>query len=74
MDEDRVKLRFNGPWPTWRVIRRRFAELEKECRARDLYDLRHVTQNGDEYTLFFHLKDASLAQPSGEHVTLQEAP
>lgn len=74
MEEDRVRLRFNRPWPTWRVIRRPFAELEKECRARDFYDLAHVTEGADgQYTLFFRLKPEHQ-RAAGEHVPLMEAP
>lgn len=72
-DADRVKLRFTGPWPTWRVIVCGVKELERELRQRNFYDLAFATQDGPTYTLFLKLKDALPAAPSGEHV-FKESP
>ena len=48
--------------PKWRVIRLRFDDLEKEIRKRQDYELRHVTQTGELYTLFFQAKESSVGR------------
>lgn len=45
--------------PSYRVIVRKFEQLEEEIRKRTAYRLDHVTQLGDDYTLFFQLKPAA---------------
>lgn len=55
--------------PTWRVIANVPADqLEDKIRRRDLYDLVHVTQWENTYTLFFRLKAREPRHvPNGEH-------
>jgi len=69
---DEVIGKLHLPRPTWRVIRCGFDQLERETRKRTDYDLAHVTQGGDVYTLFFRLKPEYRAPRNGEHL-LQEA-
>lgn len=74
MEDDKIKLRFNGPWPTWRVIVCGVKELEKELRQRDYYTPRFITQDGPTYTIVLQLKDALPTAQSGEPAVFKESP
>lgn len=54
------RLEFTHKRPSWVVVRYMANKLEELLRKRDrFYDLAEVTQAGDLFTLFFHLKQGS---------------